>query len=81
MATAAAVEEVETQTTAAAAAADAGPQQEQQGEGKEFDLDLFKLKRQAAKLRDELAKKRFAEMALDVRLKETEVRLCVCVYI
>ena len=38
----------------------------------EFDLEVFKLKRQACKLRDELAKKRFAELAMSVKLKETE---------
>ena len=72
-------EETQTATPAAgaAAASDEAPQQEEAGAGAGvFDVDLFKLKRQAAKLRDELAKKRFAEMALDVRLKETEVGGC-----
>ncbi|EWM24687.1 hypothetical protein Naga_100839g1 [Nannochloropsis gaditana] len=41
-------------------------------EGVDVDLDVFKLKRQACKLRDELAKRRFAELAVSVRLSETE---------
>jgi len=45
---------------------------EEEEEEEEFNLELFKMKRQACKLRDELAKKRFAELAMSVKLKETE---------
>lgn len=41
-------------------------------EGVDVDLGVFKLKRQACKLRDELARRRFAELAVSVRLSETE---------
>jgi len=46
--------------------------EEEEEEEEEFNLEVFKMKRQACKLRDELAKKKFAELAMSVKLKETE---------
>ena len=45
---------------------------EREDQAEQINLELFKMKRQACKLRDELAKKKFAELAMSVKLKETE---------